>query len=133
MTSASAENLSPKSDLKWSAAEKTIARRAFDRALQRELEALIGEVKQMAGKIEQPTQLWQLEDYLTKRRKQIDRQYDYRYSVLPAVLGHLIRQRQLTVEELRGLGEDKLSRLRRSGKFRFQCFRANSNSLSPNR
>jgi hypothetical protein len=36
----------------------------------------------MAGKIEQPAELWDLESYLTQSRKQIDRKYDYRYSVL---------------------------------------------------
>ena len=68
--------------LKWSSAEKVIARKAFEQALQQELEAIIRQAKKMAARIEQPSDLWELERYLIERRKEIDRQYDYRYSVL---------------------------------------------------
>jgi hypothetical protein len=44
--------------LKWSQAEKRIARQAFERALDREFHAVIRTAKEMAGKIEQPTDLW---------------------------------------------------------------------------
>jgi hypothetical protein len=36
----------------------------------------------MANQIKEPTDVWELEHYLTERRKQIDRKYDYRYSQL---------------------------------------------------
>jgi Asp-tRNA(Asn)/Glu-tRNA(Gln) amidotransferase B subunit len=99
-------------DLKWSPAEKVIARKAFDRALQAELAEVIREAKNMAGKIEQPAELWELENYLTNRRKEIDRKYDYRYSVLPSVFAILIREGRLREEDLRGLAEDKLRYVR---------------------
>ncbi|MBZ5567369.1 MAG: hypothetical protein LAN64_05900 [Acidobacteriia bacterium] len=38
-------------DPKWSRAEKAVARKAFDQALQRELEAVLQEAKTMAAKI----------------------------------------------------------------------------------
>ena len=68
--------------LKWSQTEKRIARKAFERALDREFQAVIRTAKEMAGKIEQPAELWDLESYLTQSRKAIDRKYDYRHSVL---------------------------------------------------
>ncbi len=74
-------------NLKWSAAEKAIARKGFDLALRRELEVVIREAKDRAAGIEQPSDLWELESYLTHRRKEIDRKYDYRYSILPLVFG----------------------------------------------
>ncbi len=98
-------------DLKWSPAEKAIARKAFEQALSREFEAVIRKTKEMAAKIEQPSDLWDLESYLGKRRREIDQQYDYRYSVLPIVFGSLIRKGRITEEELRGLSEDKLNRI----------------------
>jgi hypothetical protein len=82
-------------DLKWSPAEKAIARKAFERALQQDLEAVIREAKKMAEKVAQPSDLWELEHYLTQRRKEIDRQYDYRYSVLTVVFASLIRKGRL--------------------------------------
>jgi 2-phospho-L-lactate guanylyltransferase (CobY/MobA/RfbA family) len=100
-------------DLKWSPAEKAIARKAFHQALQRELEAVILESKQMAAKINQPSDLWDLERYLPQRREEIERKYDYRYSVLPLVFGNLVREGRLSEEELYGLAPDKLGYIRR--------------------
>ena len=51
-----------------------------------ELEAVIRKAKERAERIEQPSHLWDLEHYLTRRRQEIDRKYDYRYSVLPLCL-----------------------------------------------
>ncbi|SPF37371.1 hypothetical protein SBA1_1790006 [Candidatus Sulfotelmatobacter kueseliae] len=67
-------------DLRWSRSEKAIARKAFDTALTQELQEVIQQAKQMAGKIQQPSDLWDLEDYLTQRRKEINRKYEYRSS-----------------------------------------------------
>ena len=99
-------------DLKWSPAEKAIARKAFERALQQDLEAVIREAKKMAEKVAQPSDLWELERYLTERRKEIDRQYDYRYSVLLFVFADLIRKGRLREEDLHGMSEDKLGYIR---------------------
>lgn len=99
-------------DLRWTPAEKAIARKAFDLALRRELDAVIRDAKDRAAKIEQPSQLWDLEHYLTQRRKDIDRLFDFRYSVLPVVFGNLIRDGRLTEQDLHGLGEDKLALIR---------------------
>ena len=50
----------------------------------------------MAGKIEQPVDLWNPESYLTQSRREIDRKYDYRQSVLTEVLGKLVREGRLS-------------------------------------
>ena len=94
--------------LKWSDAEKAIARKAFERALQQDLEAITRQAKKMAGRIEQPSDLWELERYLTERRKEIDRQYDYRYSVLLNVFAGLIQKGRLGEQDLQGLSEEKI-------------------------
>jgi hypothetical protein len=93
--------------------EKKVARKAFDLALHRELKGLIADVKKRAEKIKQPSDLWDMEHYLTECRKRIDGQFDYRYSVLIYVFGNLLRQGKLTEEELRGLNDDKLEAVRR--------------------
>src|ERR1022692_446268 len=93
----------------WSRSEKALARKAFDAALGRELQEIIQEAKKMASQIQQPSDLWDLEHYLTQRRKEIDRKYDYRYSQLTHVFGKLLYEKRLREEELRGLREDKLN------------------------
>ncbi len=103
--------------LKWSHAEKQIARKAFELALDREFQSVIQRAKDMASKIEQPADLWELEHYLTQSRKKIDRTFDYRYSVLIDVFGRLIRERRLSDKELQGLGQEKLKSIRSYAKF----------------
>ena len=98
--------------LHWSHAEKAVARKAFESALKREFERLITETKQMAAAITQSDDLWELEGHLTRRRKEIDRVYDYRYSMLLDVFGYLVREGRLKPEELNGLAEEKLAFIR---------------------
>jgi hypothetical protein len=101
----------------WSKSEKAIARTAFDAALGRELHEVIQEAKRMANGIQKSSDLWDLEHYLTERRKEIDRKYDYRYSQLTHVFGRLLYENRLTEEDLRGLREDKLKSIRSLAKF----------------
>jgi hypothetical protein len=101
----------------WSKSEKAIARTAFDAALKRELQDVMRRTKQMANQIKEPADVWELEHYLTERRKEIDRKYDYRYSQLTQVFGRLLYERRLGEEELGGLREDKLKSIRSIAKF----------------
>ena len=94
--------------LKWSETEKVIARNAFEHALQQELHEVIQKAKRMAAMIEQPADLWELESFLTRRRNEIDRKYDYRYSVLPEVFVNLVREGRIHEVQLHGLAKDKL-------------------------
>ena len=96
----------------WSKSEKAIARTAFDAALKRELQDVMRKTKQMANQIKEPADVWELEHYLTERRKEIDRKYDYRYSQLTQVFGRLLYEHRITEEDLRGLGEDKMKPIR---------------------
>ena len=101
----------------WSKSEKAIAHKAFEAALERELQEVIQEAKQKAGQIKEPEDLWDLEHFLTERRKEIARKYDYRYSQLDLVFGRLLREKWIDEEDLRGLGEDKLRAIRSYAKF----------------
>lgn len=100
------------SDLTWSKSEKAIARKAFNAALKRELHEVMQEAKRMASKIEHPSDVWDLQQRLTQRRKEIDRKYDYRYSQLTHVLGRLLHEGRVREEELHGLQESKLKSIR---------------------
>src|ERR1039457_555803 len=92
----------------WSRSEKAIARKAFDAALKRELHELMQETKKMASQINKPDDLWDLEQYLTERRKDINRKYDPRGSRLKDVLGRLLYENRLGEDDLRGLREEKM-------------------------
>ena len=116
-TSATQDSYPYQNEPIWSRSEKAVARTAFDAALKRELHEMIQETKQMANQINEPADLWDLEHYLTQRRREIDRKYDYRYSQLTQVFGRLLYEKRLRQEELRGLREDKLKPIRSLAKF----------------
>jgi hypothetical protein len=96
----------------WSRSEKSIARTAFDAALGRELHEVIQQTQHMASQIQRSSDLWDLEHYLTQRRKEIDRKYEYHYSRLTDVLGRLLYENRLSEDELRGLRADKMESIR---------------------
>jgi hypothetical protein len=99
-------------DLGWSRDEKEVAREAFERALHAELDEITREVRKRAAKIKQGWELWDLEAYLAEQRREIDRKYDYRYSALPMVFAHLIREKRLRERDLYGLDEEKMKLIR---------------------
>ena len=101
----------------WSRSERAIARKVFDAALKRELQEVMRETKRMASQIEEPADVWGLERYLTQRRKDIDRKYEFRSSQLTRVFGTLLCEGRVSEEELRGLGEDKLKLIHSCAKF----------------
>jgi hypothetical protein len=99
-------------DIKWSKAEKKIARKAFDLAYDRECTDLIKKIQSKAEKLSVPEDIWNLHDFMTKEIRNIGKTYDYRYSVLLRVLTRLIRDGWLNFDELEGLSEEKLSRIK---------------------
>jgi hypothetical protein len=101
----------------WSRSEKAIARKAFDAALKRELHEVMQETKKMASQINEPNDLWSLEQYLTERRKDINRKYDPRGSRLKDVLGRLLYENRVGEDDLRGLREEKMKSIRSLAQF----------------
>jgi Photoprotection regulator fluorescence recovery protein len=93
----------------WTPAEKKAARRAFDEALGRNLSAIIAEAKRRMANVADPSDLWELEAYLTESRKTVDRVYQYRYSDLLRVFSILMRDGWLKETDLVGLQPDKIA------------------------
>lgn len=70
------------------------------------------EAKSRAARIEEPPDLWNLESWLTERRREIEGRCDYRYSILPLVFSHLLREGRITEDDLSGLEQEKLDLIR---------------------
>jgi hypothetical protein len=96
----------------WSKGEKAVARRAYDAARSREYSALAEQVRRLAKSVANPGDIWDLHDFLSRKRKAFDQKYNYRYSMLLFVFARLINEGWLTEAELAGLDEDKLARIR---------------------
>ncbi|HEV3317729.1 MAG TPA: hypothetical protein VG488_12195 [Candidatus Angelobacter sp.] len=95
-------------DFTWSKTEKTIARKAFDEAYNKECKVVVARVKDLMADLPEPRAIWVIHDYLSQRRKETDEKYDYRYSVLPLVFAKLIEEGWLTLDNLQGLNEEKI-------------------------
>jgi hypothetical protein len=89
-------------DLKWSTSEKIVARKVFDQALHAELREIIHEAKNMAASMEEVSEVWNSQRWLTHGRVEIRRKYDYRYSVLPFVFATLVKEGRISENDLYG-------------------------------
>ena len=95
-------------DFNWSQKEKKIAKAAYDKAYQKEMNEIKNELKKRIDDLDDLKQIWSIHDYLTERRDEIDEKYDYRYSVLILVFIKLISEGYIEEKDLEGLSEDKL-------------------------
>lgn len=116
MASQHSPAIAPMREWKWSPTEKAVARRAFNLALNRELDAVIREAKERAAGITGATGLWELEAWLAEQRRRIDRTFDYRYSVLPLVFATLLGDNRISEGDLHGLAPEKLNAIQHMAK-----------------
>jgi hypothetical protein len=104
-------------EMEWSKQEKEIARWAFSVAYERECMATAINTRKMADGINGPSDLWQIHDYLTEKRKEMNQKYDYRYSILLLIFARLICEGWISEEDLMGLSDDKLKEIHRKAEF----------------
>lgn len=92
----------------WSPSQKKAARAAYDLALERELKAIRREAEAILQKSADDRAVWRLHDYLSKKRREVGEKYDYRYSVLILVFNRLVSDGWLALDELSGIGSEKV-------------------------
>jgi hypothetical protein len=56
--------------------------------------------------------IWEIHGYLSSKHGEIERKYDYRYSVLILVFSRLVSEGWLAMDELSGIGAEKLDMIR---------------------
>ncbi len=98
-------------EIGWSVGEQAIAKTAFERAYEREISSLINEVRKAASLIGSLDDVWQLHDFLSARRHNIDGRYDFDYTSLMFVFAGLLKEGWLSLQDLDGLGKDKLAKI----------------------
>lgn len=99
------------SEVIWSETEKQIADQAFQKAYKCEIQTLMENIRQKSSEITEIDDLWQLHDFLSAKRHQIDGKYDHRYSVLIFVLAQLVQEGWLQAQDLEGLNKEKVSKI----------------------
>ena len=99
-------------DLKWSPGEKKAAHAAFEAALSRERAAIRREIEAMLRDSDDGAGIWKVRDFLNAKAREIDRKYDFRYSVLIGVFGRLLAEGWLTLDDIGGLDSSKRELIR---------------------
>ena len=98
-------------EFKWTKNEKPLARQAFDKAYEREMNGIAQEVRSQLAAGTDARVIWRVHEYLSEKREEMNQKYDYRYSVLVSVFGRLLAEGHLHIEDLEGLREDKMERI----------------------
>jgi hypothetical protein len=97
--------------LDWSDQERDVARRVFDLAYQREIDSLIDVVRQRSGSLSSVESVWDLHDYLSCKRHEMDGRFDFRLANLLFVFASLVKEGVVRLDELEGLSNDKLAKI----------------------
>lgn len=95
----------------WSTDECVVARRAFDLARQREIDALVLAVRARFASLSSVESVWDLHDFLSCRRHELEGRFDFRLPGLLFVFAGFVRDGLLRMEELQGLSSDKLAKI----------------------
>jgi hypothetical protein len=104
-------------EIDWSKKETEIARHAYRTAYEHECMSIALNTRKMAERINEPSDLWKIHDYLTKKREETDQKYDYRYSILLSFFARLLCEGWIKEEDLIGLSGEKLQEIHRIVEF----------------
>nr|WP_156800420.1 hypothetical protein [Pseudanabaena sp. PCC 7367] len=99
------------SNIEWTTKEREVAQEIFDRAYERETGALVEEIRDKASLIAKLEDVWQLHDYLSAKRHNIDGKYDFRDAYLVFVFSQLVKEGWVELNELEDLSQDKLKKI----------------------
>lgn len=98
-------------DTEWTNREKEVAQTAFNQAYEREIKDLLKQVREQVNSLAKLENIWQLHDFLSAKRHEIEGKYDYQYSAMVFVFARLVKEGWLDLNELEGLDQDKLSKI----------------------
>jgi hypothetical protein len=100
-------------EMKWSKAEKELARRIFDNAYRRECDSIAAKLKEMIAGVSKPSDIWKIHNYLTEQRDLTDAKYDYRYSRIISVFAQLLNEGWINEKDREGLREEKIEKIKK--------------------
>jgi hypothetical protein len=97
-------------EFSWSKTEKSVTRKAYDIAYEREIADILQDIKRRIESYKNPKDVWALHNYLSNKREEIDYKYDYRYSVLifVFVFARLMKDGYTTKEDLQIISAAKI-------------------------
>ncbi len=96
----------------WTPQEQTIAREAFETAHGRAISTLISKVQHHASGVSTVESLWQLHDFLSTQRFDMEGRFDFRLDGILFVFASFVKDGLLGLEDLQGLEAEKLAKIK---------------------
>ena len=101
----------------WTLEEQTVARHAFELGKHRSITALISTLQEQSSQLDSPESVWKLHDYLSTERYQYEGRSEFDESNVLFVLADMIKQQLIAIDNLQGLDQKKLSKIKAMSMF----------------
>lgn len=95
----------------WSTEETKIAEKILQQTYEQEIALVIDHVRQKVTNLKEIGELWQVHDFLSAKRYELDGKYDARESMLVFTFAQLIKEHLISLQDLEGLQQDKLAKI----------------------
>ncbi len=101
----------------WTSEEEAVARHAFALGKQRSVVILIETLKDQSAKLDTPESIWSLHDFLSTERYQYEGRMEFDFSNILFTLADMIKQDLIKYDDLHGLNQLKLSKIKAMSMF----------------
>ena len=101
----------------WTSEEEAVARHAFALGKQRSVVILIETLKDQSAKLDTPESIWSLLDFLSTERYQYEGRMEFDFSNILFTLADMIKQDLIKYDDLNGLNQLKLSKIKAMSMF----------------
>ena len=105
------------SAIDWTSEEELVARQAFELGQQRSVESLIQTLRDQSQKLDTPESIWSLHDFLSTERYKYEGRMEFDFSNILFSLADMIKQKLIQYDDLNGLNQLKLSKIKAMSMF----------------
>ena len=101
----------------WTSEEQTVARTAFELGKQRSISALISTLQEQSGNLDTQESVWKLLNHLSNERYLYEGRAEFDEGNVLFVLADMIKQRLIALDDLQGLDQTKVSKVKAMSMF----------------
>ena len=101
----------------WTSEEEAVARQAFELGKQRSITTLIENLRDLSTRLDTPESIWQFHDYLSTERYQYEGRMEFDFNNILFTLADMIKQKLIQYDDLNGLNQVKVSKIKAMSMF----------------
>ena len=101
----------------WTSKEQAVARTAFELGKQRSITALISTLQEQSSNLNTPESVWKLHDHHSTERYLYEGRAEFDEGNVLFVLADMIKQRLIAMDDLQGLDQNKVSKVKAMSMF----------------